>query len=1025
MNTIRGTVELARPLSVSGRVVVAGQIVVGGSVLTLATYLRLVQETGQDMYAVMSQKAVTDALAGKQDALVSGQNIKTINGESVLGSGNIEVGGGSGTSDYEELTHKPQINGVTLSGNKTSSDLGVAAATHTHTASQITDFPTIPDELADLADDSTHRLVTDAEKSAWDGKYDKPAGGIPKTDLDSSVQTSLGKADTALQTETDPTVPAWAKEANKPTYDYSEITNTPTIPTVNDATLKIQRNGTDLDTFTANASQNKTINIVVPTSASDVSALPDSTKYGASLSLSINSSTYVITAQLKDQDNNNLGTAQTIDLPLESVVVNGSYDDATKKIILTLQNGNTIEFSVADLVNGLQTEITANNPLSADLIADGTTNKVYTATEQSKLSGIEAGAEVNVQSDWNQSDNTADDYIKNKPTIPSAQIQSDWNQSDNTALDYIKNKPAVHSIPAGGNAGQVLKKTSATDYDVNWANQSETLPSAYCTTSGGTAAKKANCSLYALQNNQYLQVLIGSANTYQGALTLDINSRGAKPIYINGTASSSSNYTLPNGTYFVFYDGTNYYFRTDGKLPMRDADFGGSYNDLADKPTIPAAQVNADWTANSGVAEILNKPTLGTAAALDVPSSGDAATTEVVKGDDSRLTDARTPTSHTHTTSEITDFPSLATVATSGSYNDLTDTPTIPSAPGTLDTTQTTAQSTNASEALSGNVKLHKIAKTGTYSDLIGTPSLASVATSGSYNDLSNKPTIPDVSTKYDTGDTAETTLDDADYVPFYDTSASGRRKSLWSNIKAKLKTYFDNYYLTSHQDISGKADKVSGATNGNIAGLDSNGNPTDSGIAGTDVSTAITNSHSHSNKSLLDTYTQTEANLADAVSKKHSHSNKTVLDYIPSSLGTAGQALCVNSGASGLEFKTVSGGGGLSNYDFTELSAPTISGGACTITFSADQRNAVEFSTNADLAIALVSNNKADNYMWITNSHATTAIDITFSSILFGSTSINDIKGTASIPSIEAGETLEIGIYVTGTKARITSRIL
>ena len=32
--------------------------------------------------------------------------------------------------------------------------------------------------------------------------------------------------------ETDPTVPDWAKEANKPSYDYSEIGNTPTIPTV-------------------------------------------------------------------------------------------------------------------------------------------------------------------------------------------------------------------------------------------------------------------------------------------------------------------------------------------------------------------------------------------------------------------------------------------------------------------------------------------------------------------------------------------------------------------------------------------------------------------------------------------------------------------------------------------------------------------------------------------------------------------------------------------------------------------------
>ena len=34
--------------------------------------------------------------------------------------------------------------------------------------------------------------------------------------------------------------------------------------------------------------------------------------------------------------------------------------------------------------------------------------------------------------------------------------------------------------------------------------------------------------------------------------------------------------------------------------------------------------------------------------------------------------------SHTHTKSEITDFPTLATVATSGSYNDLTNKPTIP-----------------------------------------------------------------------------------------------------------------------------------------------------------------------------------------------------------------------------------------------------------------------------------------------------------------------------------------------------------
>ena len=144
-----------------------------------------------------------------------------------------------------------------------------------------------------------------------------------------------------------------------------------------------------MDSFTTNASSNKTINITVPTSAADVSALPASTKYGATFEASINSTTYVMTMTLKDQDGNALGTAQTIDLPLESVVVSGSYDSVNKKIVLTLQNGSTIEFSVADLVSGLQTEITSQNKLSADLVDDtSTTNKFATAAQLTKVDNM-------------------------------------------------------------------------------------------------------------------------------------------------------------------------------------------------------------------------------------------------------------------------------------------------------------------------------------------------------------------------------------------------------------------------------------------------------------------------------------------------------------------------------------------------------------------------------------------------------------------------------------------------------------
>ena len=50
---------------------------------------------------------------------------------------------------------------------------------------------------------------------------------------------------------------------------------------------------------------------------------------------------------------------------------------------------------------------------------------------------------------------------------------------------------------------------------------------------------------------------------------------------------------------------------------------------------------------------------------------------------------------------------------------------------------------------------------------------------------------------------------------------------------------------------------------------------------AGTRLDTLESKSHTHDNKDLLDTYTQTESDLADAVTKRHAHTNKDVLDGI------------------------------------------------------------------------------------------------------------------------------------------------
>tara|TARA_B100000768_G_scaffold180389_1_gene200222 strand:+ start:29385 stop:31016 length:1632 start_codon:yes stop_codon:yes gene_type:complete len=57
--------------------------------------------------------------------------------------------------------------------------------------------------------------------------------------------------------------------------------------------------------------------------------------------------------------------------------------------------------------------------------------------DKTKLDGIAAGAEVNVQSDWNSS--SGDNQILNKPTIPAAYVDADAVSAVSTADDYLKN----------------------------------------------------------------------------------------------------------------------------------------------------------------------------------------------------------------------------------------------------------------------------------------------------------------------------------------------------------------------------------------------------------------------------------------------------------------------------------------------------------------------------------------------------------------------------------------------------------
>lgn len=153
----------------------------------------------------------------------------------------------------------------------------------------------------------------------------------------------------------------------------------------------------------------------------------------------------------------------------------------------------------------------------------------------------------------------------------------------------------------------------------------------------------------------------------------------------------------------------------------------GLYSDLTGTPTIPAAQVPSDWTATTGVTRILNKPTLAT-----------VATSGSYNDLSNRPTLATVATTGEY--ADLANRPSLASVAISASYNDLVDLPTIPAAQVPSDWNATTGVS-----RILNKPSLATVATTGSWFDLANRPALSTVATSGSYNDLSNRPTLSTV----------------------------------------------------------------------------------------------------------------------------------------------------------------------------------------------------------------------------------------------------------------------------------------
>jgi hypothetical protein len=148
-------------------------------------------------------------------------------------------------------------------------------------------------------------------------------------------------------------------------------------------------------------------------SASDVSAMPNTIKYGSVLGSN------GLTAYLKDQDGNSLG----------------SY--APPKVTTT-------------------------------------SNGIMESSDKVKLNGIESGAQVNIQSDWNVTDATSKAYIKNKPNIPSGVklysstgSNTDGAMTQDISTRLLSGKVNNEDITNFENVEVIYDKTS-TNSALNW-----------------------------------------------------------------------------------------------------------------------------------------------------------------------------------------------------------------------------------------------------------------------------------------------------------------------------------------------------------------------------------------------------------------------------------------------------------------------------------------------------------------------------------------------------------------------------
>lgn len=225
-------------------------------------------------------------------------------------------------------------------------------------------------------------------------------------------------------------------------------------------------------------------------------------------------------------------------------------------------------------------------------------------------------------------------------------------------------------LPSGGPTGASLVKVSDVDYDYQWqtAEASYTLPVASTTTLGGI---KKGLGL-TIDASGFLSTDVTSVNGQTGAVTITYTDVGAEPADSTILKSASIGVSVQPYSANTVVDAG--YVHTDNNYTSAEK------SKLSGIAAGAEVNVNADWNAISGDAQILNKPTLFSGAYTDLTGK---------------------PTLFSGAYSDLTGKPLLF----SGAYSDLTGKPTLFDPANPVDIgTATHANATFSNATVTGNL---------------------------------------------------------------------------------------------------------------------------------------------------------------------------------------------------------------------------------------------------------------------------------------------------------------------------------